>query len=68
MTVEQSAAYVQAQASAALIEAMGMHATNQQRAVEGASPAYTDVDFNALIERYGIHHNAVCGLFETTNR
>lgn len=58
MTPEQNAAYIMAQASAALITAMGMMAENQQRAVLGQSMAYQDTDFQALIDQFGISHNA----------
>ena len=43
----------------ALIEAMGMMAENQQRIHRGESLAYTEESFSALIEKYGIHHNAI---------
>lgn len=58
MTPEQAAAYITAQASCALIEAMGMQAENQIRAHRGESPAYNEDDFKAIIDRYPIHHNA----------
>ncbi len=63
MTPEQQTAYVQAQATCALIEAMGMHAENMQRQSIGMSMAYDSEAFGGLIEQYGIHHNAVIGLF-----
>ncbi len=63
MTDEQKAAYIQAQAVAALIEAMGMAAENMQRSHQGASIAYDEKAFLEIIEKYGIHHNAVIGLF-----
>ena len=43
----------------ALIEAMGMMAENQQRIHRGESLAYTEVSFNALIAKHGIHHNSI---------
>jgi len=43
----------------ALITALGMHAENQKRLSNDESPAYTEDDFNKLIEEKGIHHNAV---------
>lgn len=64
MTPEQSAAYVTAQATAALIEAMGMVAANSERAANGYTIAYGDEDFRALIDQYGISHNAVLGTFQ----
>ena len=59
MSDEQNAAYVNAQVACAMIEAMGMQAENQQRAHRGESIAYAEDHFNALITKYGIHHNAV---------
>lgn len=64
MTPEQEAAYVIAQSASAVIEAMGMAAENQQRAHQGASMAYVEDHFNALIEKYGIHHNEVMTVFQ----
>lgn len=63
MTPEQKAAYVNAQAVSALIEAIGMAAENQQRAQAGLSLAYPESSFTALIEKYDIHHNALCSFF-----
>lgn len=62
MTPEQNAAYVMAQSACALIEAMGMQADNQQHPQD---QPYTGQDFAALIERYGIHHNAVITAMQT---
>jgi len=59
MTPEQKAAFVNSQVACALIEAMGMKAENQQRTHLGQSIAYGEEAFAALIEKYGIHHNAV---------
>lgn len=63
MTEEQNAAYVFSQATCALIEAMGMIAENAYRASNGEATAYRDEAFNALINKYGIHHNAVVTTF-----
>ena len=63
MTEEQKAAYVISQSIAALAEIEGMKADNMQRDVEGNSMAFRQKDFQDLIERYGIHHNGVIGLF-----
>jgi len=63
MTEEQKAAYVNAQATAALIEAMGMAAENMQREQHGQSIAYNEKAFQDVIEKWGIHHNAVIRLF-----
>ncbi len=59
MTEEQNAAYVFSQSICALIEAMGMVAENTHRQQCDKSIAYGEETFNALIEKYGIHHNAV---------
>jgi hypothetical protein len=53
-----NAAYINAQATCAMIEAMGMQAENKQREIQGYSIAYDDKAFFDLIEKYGIHHNA----------
>lgn len=63
ITDEQKAAYVQAQAVAALIEAMGMAAENMQRSHQGASIAYDEKAFLEIIEKYGLHHNGLMSLF-----
>lgn len=64
MAGNDNAAYVTAQAACAMIEAMGMVAENQQRQHRGESMAYTEHAFNKLIEKYGIHHNAVCTVLQ----
>lgn len=63
MTDEQKAAYVQAQAAAALIEAMGMAVENMQRVHRNGFMAYDEKAFQEVIMRYGLHHNAVMSLF-----
>jgi hypothetical protein len=63
MTEEQNAAYVFSQSACALIEAMGMVAENAHRQQCGNSIAYGEEAFNALINKYGIHHNAVVTAF-----
>lgn len=64
MDEQQRAAYVQAMAACALIEAMGMQAENQRRAVDNEIPAYGKWDFDALLDKYGIGHNAVLTTFQ----
>ena len=59
MTKEQSAAYVSAMVTCAMIEAMGMQADNAQRTQQGESIAWPKEAFDSLIEKYGIYHNAV---------
>lgn len=69
MDSNQQAAYVFAQSVSALIEAAGMLSANMahyHRAKEAEStsmPYFRPEKFNALIDKYGIHHNAVLGLF-----
>lgn len=53
------AAYVNAMAACAVIEMQAMLAANQARAMQSFSPAFGEEDFRALINQYGIHHNAV---------
>lgn len=61
MTENQQAAYVIAQAACATITAMGMQADNDQHPED---QPHTKEDFDALIEEWGIHHNAVLGEFQ----
>jgi hypothetical protein len=64
MNAQQKAAYVFAQAVCALAEVEGMKAENRQREYCGNAMAYGYEEFMAVIERYGIHHNAVCNFFD----
>lgn len=59
---ESIAAYIHAQVACAQIEAAGMTAFNKQREALGQSMAYDEAAFLALIEKYGIDHNAVVGM------
>ena len=63
MTPEQQAAYIFSQSVSALIEAMGMLSDNLDRARKGESPGWNNDEFNYLIDKYGISHNAVTGLY-----
>ena len=63
MNEMQQAAYIMAQAACAQIEALGMTATNDHLLATGLSPKYSETDFNALLEKYGIHHNTVIAFF-----
>lgn len=63
MTDEQKAAYVNAQAACAMAEIAGMQALNQYRLARGEAIAYSDEAFDAIPNKYGIHHNAVLTLF-----
>ncbi len=64
MTPEQQAAYVFAQSVSALIEALGMISDNLDRARKDESQAWHNEEFNHLIEKYGIHHNAVLSIYQ----
>jgi hypothetical protein len=63
MTPEQAAAYVHAQAVAAQIEMEAMKAENRRREDQGKSLAYGEEEFASLIDKYGLHHNAVITIF-----
>jgi len=55
----RQSAIVQAAAARALIEAMGMQATNQHRQHNGDAPAYDESHFLTVIDRNMIGHNGV---------
>ena len=57
MNPEQKIAYIIAQAACAQIEAMALLGDNF-----AGRPPYSRDHFMALIEKYGIHHNAVLSL------
>jgi len=59
MSEHENVAYVIAQAACLVAETLGMHAENMQREHCGQSMAYVAADFQAAIEKYGCHHNAV---------
>ena len=65
MTEEQKAAYVIAMSACAMIKALGMVADNYHRIGRGETIAYDSKAFDALIEEWGIHHNAVIERFQT---
>jgi len=50
--------YFQMQMLQAEIEMQGMMAENKRREMRGESHAYTQTDFDSLIEKHRIHHNA----------
>lgn len=58
MDETQRAAFLMAQAAAALIEAFGMVADNMERTANGHTIAYDGAAFQAVIDRCGIGHNA----------
>lgn len=61
MTENEKAAFVQAQAAAALIEAIGMLAANSDP--KNTSLAYYESDFLGLLDKYGLHHNNLISYF-----
>lgn len=63
MTPEQKAAYAISMAAQAMIEAIAMQTANQCAVMLNTGPPYMDYDFTALIEKHGIHHNALIALF-----
>ncbi len=64
MILQQDIIYQQTKIAQALIESFGMIAENMQRQVLGESMAYTYKDFDNLINKHGIHHNAVLSLLD----
>lgn len=64
MNENQRAALLISQSIAAIIEAMGMQAENEQRKTHGYSMAYTMEDFVALNERFGLYHNQALSLLQ----
>lgn len=63
MTDEQKAAYVHAQSVAALAEIESMKALNTERESHGYALAYDEGAFFEVIDRYGLHHNALMDFF-----
>ena len=63
MTPEQSAAYIYAQSVAALATIEAMKVENKIRSLNNMEPRYTAGDFMHVIDRYGLHHNAVITTF-----
>jgi hypothetical protein len=63
MTPEQQAAYVIAMSACVMAETAAMQAENQHRANRGEAVAYAEQAFMDLIEKHGIHHHAVIGMF-----
>ena len=59
MTPEDNRIYIQSQMLCAQIECEGMKWENEQRTRTGRNLAYTEDEFNKLIVKYGIHHNAI---------
>ena len=63
MNDEQRIAFMQGQIACAQIEAMGMAAENAYWQSMGQSPAYRMEDFEAVINKYGIHSNSIMDWF-----
>ena len=54
--------YIIAEAAAAQIELAAMREANAVNRELGIAPRYSEKDFMKLIERHGIHHNAVLSM------
>ena len=68
MTPSQAAAYVNANATSAYIEALGMAATNGNALMMNKTPLpFSRQDFLDLINQYGIHHSAIMSLYRDVN-
>jgi hypothetical protein len=59
MNEQERCAYINSMATCAMIRAMGMQAANEICKSNGEPPKYTKMNFDLLIEEYGIHHNGV---------
>lgn len=64
MTSKEKIAYLNAQTMAATIELEAMLAENDHRQMMRLAPAYMEHHFLNLIEKYGLHSNAILKLFE----
>ena len=64
----QAAAYVVSQAAAAVIEALGMHAENQQRLACGCFVAYDQAAFTEVIAARGLDPKAVRRVLQEPER
>jgi hypothetical protein len=64
MTPEQKASYIFAQAICAMVQCEAMKALNKYREMRQETIAYDENSFMALIEEYGIHHNAILMFFQ----
>lgn len=58
MTPEERAAFLNTQAVAAMIKAMGMQAENKGCEMRGETMLYGEEAFNDLIDEFGIGYNA----------
>ena len=59
MNENENAAYIHSQSSCAFIEALGMMSDNMALVAIGRQPVFRGEAFEHLINKYGIHHNAV---------
>ena len=64
MNENQRAAFLIAQSVCAQAEIAAMTAENMQRQAVGSSMAYGDESFNAVIDKYGISHNAAIAFLQ----
>jgi hypothetical protein len=62
MTPEQAAAFVISQSACALAEIAAMQARNAR--YTGTDKYHEPKDFESVIDRYGIGHNAVLQIFQ----
>lgn len=67
MTPEQAAAFINAQSVAAMAEVQAMIAANTERLAQDCSLVYDEAAFLAVIDKYGLHHNAVLTTFAEAN-
>ena len=68
MTPEQAAAYVYAQAVAAQAEIFAMRSHDEWELARGGNGIYTEASYQQVIEKYGLHHNALHTTFADANR
>jgi len=62
-----NAAFLNSQTTCAMIEAMGMQATNEQKKLMGEYPCYTESDFQSLISKYQIGYNDALIILQRNN-
>lgn len=63
MDKDQQIAYLNAQVACMLVELAAMQAHDRDASVNGTG-CYTEQVYLDLPNRYGVHHNAVVGLFK----